>query len=374
MEIYKIAIYPYSPEIDPILEHIFFLVPQYEIKSLISPKGWGYVGNDINLGKSNFGKKITVRPSVDEIDDDINCILIPEFDSTEQFESTVITNIETVLPQINRIICNAHLKKANLKKLREICANSSISCEFGIKNEIETKFDYYSKPRYETESHLEEISVPVIAVAGLFEKVDKFYTSLALRNMFINEGYKVSQIGARNYCEILGFHSFPEFMLSPEIDETKKIILFNRYVKQICDDERPDVVIIGIPGAIQSYNATITNHFGILHYMVSKSVIIDFLVVCTSVMTDESELLKLISQSCLYKFGCAVDCFHMSNLLIDDSSAHEGNLSYSNLPRQNVDKIITEYYKESDVPVINVYNIDEAARLYDKIINKLHGD
>ena len=63
MEIFKIAVYPYSPEIDPVLRYIHFLMPQYEIKSLISPKGWGYVNKTIYLGKSTSEKSIIVKSS-----------------------------------------------------------------------------------------------------------------------------------------------------------------------------------------------------------------------------------------------------------------------------------------------------------------------
>ncbi|MCL2773288.1 MAG: TIGR04066 family peptide maturation system protein [Oscillospiraceae bacterium] len=369
---YRIAVYPYSPEIDPFLRYIFFLNPQYEIRSLISPRGWGYVNEIISLGDPESGKSLKVCASLDEIEDSINCIFIPEFESTVQFESNIIDNIENKLPDITKIICTARLKKANLEKLIKICVNTNGRCDLEIKNQIKTEQDYNLKVWGEIDAYLEDIPVPIIAVAGMLEKVDKFHTSLVLRDMFLNDGYKVSQIGSRNYCEMMGFHSFPGFMLNSAIDEAKKVILFNRYVKQIYDIEKPDIIIISIPGAAQSYNSKFTNRFGILHYLVSKAFAIDFLIMCTFFEPDGIELFELISQSCFYKFGCSVDCFHMSNLLIDYMAMNERQcMEYLSIPLERVTKTISEQYKEFPIPVINIFDKSDATILYKQIIDKL---
>ena len=371
MEKLKIAIYPYSQEIDPVLNYIYFLTPQYEIVSLISPKGWGYANNAISLGKSESRKNIQVLSSLDDMDNSINCIFIPEFNASEKFESDMIDNISIVLPRITKIICAQYLKKDNLEKLQKLCVSTNGKCELEIKNNIKTEYDYKLEIQDE-ENYLENIPVPIIAVAGMWENVDKFYTSLALRDILLKNGYKVSQIGSRNYCEMLGFHSFPDFMITSQIDESKKVILFNRYIKQIYDVENPDVIIIGVPGAVQSLNAFHTNKFGILHYLVFKAIIVDFLIMCTFYETNGKEFFKLISESCAYKFGCPADCFHMSNHLFSSISLNESNIiEYLVLSRKKVSETLLDYYKDLSIPIINVFDESGITELYEKIIGKL---
>lgn len=374
MEIFKIAVYPYSPEIDPVLRYIHFLMPQYEIKSLISPKGWGYVNKTIYLGKSTSEKSIIVKSSLNDLDKEINCILIPEFESTKEFKSNLIDNISNLMPGITKIICDAHLNEVNLKKLQEICISSNNACTLNIRNKIKTECDYNLQIQEDDET-LENIPAPIIAVAGMGENLDKFHTSLVLRDVFQENGYKISQIGSRSYCEILGFHSFPGFMFNPEIDESKKVILFNRYIKQIYDTEKPDIIIIGVPGTIQGYNSKFTQRFGILHYLVFKAIISDFIVMCTFYETNGIEFLKLISQSCFYKFGCYANCFHMSNKTINFIEMEgRGIFKYINLPRKKVTEILSKNYTESPVPVVNLLDESGILELYEKIINKLTGN
>jgi peptide maturation system protein (TIGR04066 family) len=229
MKNYKIAIYPYNSEIDPFLEYSYFLQSQYAIKAIIFPKGWGYANKSNNV-KNFCAKNLTAYESLKEMDDTINCIFIPEFELTEQFQCDMINNISGVLPNIVKIICAARLTDFNLSKIKELCARTNGKCEFEYRNEMASDFGYDLKISSHNEifdETLDDIPVPIIAVVGMWEKVDKFYTSLTIRDIFLNNGYKVSQIGSRNYCEIMGFHSFPRFMLNPEIDEVKKVILFN---------------------------------------------------------------------------------------------------------------------------------------------------
>ena len=373
MDKINMAIYPYNPEVDPILDYIHFLIPKYKIKSLISPKGWGYENKMIDLKTYDTTETIIVRSSLIEIADDVNCIFIPEFYSIDKIEFEIIDNINIILPRINKIICVANLKNKSLKKLQKICESTNGKCSLEIKNEIKMKTENdYDLKIYETDEYLNDnIPVPIIVIAGIWEDLDKFYTSLTIREMFLNNGYKVSQVGSRNYCEIMGFHSFPGFMLNPEIDEVKKVILFNRYIKKIYESENPDIIIITIPGAVQLYNSYNINKFGILHYLVCNAIIVDFLIMCTFFEDNKIELFEMISKSCFYKFGCSVDCFHMSNRMVHFDSTDESDfLKYLILPRKKVDETLINNYEQFIIPIINIFDKSNIIKLYDNIINK----
>lgn len=120
---------------------------------------------------------------------------------------------------------------------------------------------------------------------GVTNKACKFEIQLSIRENLQSKGYKISQIGSRNYCEFLGFHSFPGFMYNRNLSESEKIILFNNYIKRLENDENPDLIVIGIPGGIMKRNDTFTSYFGIFAYEISQAVTPDY-VICSTQYQD----------------------------------------------------------------------------------------
>ncbi|MDR1532861.1 MAG: TIGR04066 family peptide maturation system protein [Clostridiales bacterium] len=366
---HRICVYPYSDEFEPVLRHMNLLEPDYAICALISPRGWGLEGKEADCGVS--AEKLIVRSAFGDILPDINTLLIPEFESDEQFAEMAVNSIIGAPPKFESVLCFAKFSEAQINKLADNFSSQSHppaiddQCSF----EAENVFEYESN---DTDMHLEPLDVPIVAVAGTWWNIDKFETSLALREMFLSNGYKVSQIGSRNYCELMGFHSFPSFMFDPRVDAAKKIVCFNRYVKRIIEKEQPDVVIVGVPGSIQSLNDEYTNGFGLLAYLTFQAITVDFLVLCSFYDHKTDAYLKLMSESCKYKFGCAADCFHMSNLFIDFTMTSERKSIVTNkIARSYVSKCLDEIDPAPSIPVLNIYDKQDCRKLFDMIIDKL---
>ncbi|MCL2313621.1 MAG: TIGR04066 family peptide maturation system protein [Firmicutes bacterium] len=371
MKSYAMAIYPYSPEFDPVLHYSHLLQPQYTIKALISPNGWGYIGNKFTITYSDKSETLNVVASFDEIDENINCIFIPDFKSIEKFEKVVLDNIKSFLPHLEKVIYCAHFNEENLKNLKILCQK----IELEIPSEKRESYNYGIEIPKNYDNHIEEFTVPIIVIAGLWENLDKFYTSLCLRDKFLKSGYSISQVGSRDYCEMMGFHSFPSFMLNHNIDAEQKIILFNLYIKKIIEIENPDIVIITIPGAIQSFNAKYTNRFGILPFLTFKALTVDYLIMCTFCDIKNEEFLNIISTSCVYKFDCSVDCFHLANMFIDLSDTTEKNKIISTIiPRIEITRTIIDNYTNCQNLIVNVYDETGKEKLFNNIITKLTND
>ena len=71
-----------------------------------------------------------------------------------------------------------------------------------------------------------------------------------LKTYLNNLDYKVCVVSSRTNAELFGIHSFPEFMLQHNLDESSKIINFNHYIKELEVSEKPEIIIIGVPGGI----------------------------------------------------------------------------------------------------------------------------
>lgn len=369
MKCERIGIYPFNNDCNIFIQHSDLISPSYKVCELASLKGWGYADKNVTL----YSEDYQIKSSPQEFEQTVDSLFVPEFDVSEQVENIIVNEIVNYIPKINKIMCYAKLTDNNLHRLKSECSSSG-NCMLYYAYEAD-KTDDHKQYLKEDEVHLEQIDIPVIAVAGMWENTDKFKTSLVLRDKLIKEGYKVTQVGSRKYCELFGFHSFPDFMLDPEISENKKPLLFNRYIKKIAENENPDVIIIGVPGSIQSFSEKHTNHFGILPYLVFQSVLVDFLVMCTFYENSSTEFLEEVFNLCKYRLSGTVDVFHMSNLFFDmDETLEKGLISTNKLPLEMVERTIQEKFSESRLPVINIYEKNSGDKLYNMIIDKLSND
>lgn len=186
------------------------------------------------------------------------------------------------------------------------------------------------------------------------------------------EGYKVSQIGTKEYCELFGFHAIPEFMYANQLSEADKIVWFNRICKSIELQEKPDIFIIGVPGATMVFNETITNNFGITAFEIANAVRPDTAIMCVPYEGYDSGFLKMIQTSSKYKLDMQVDCFNMANKHFDAArSKEEKKLSFITTGADLVDKRIEDLKRDTEIPIYNSLNVTSALEMYSYIVNKL---
>lgn len=177
-------------------------------------------------------------------------------------------------------------------------------------------------------SEEQTIDVPVVFVAGITHYTEKFHVQLVLRKHLLDYGYKVSQIGSKQYSGLFGFHSFPSFMIEP-MDNTERILLFRKYVKYIEQEEQPNIVVIGIPGGIMAVNKKHHFDFGMTAYMVSQAVEPDYTIMSMLYGKNYTkDQLEEINQTCRYKFNFEINSFHLSNALLDPASLKHENLTF----------------------------------------------
>jgi len=364
----RVGIFPYSTEIDSFLKHIQMLKPSYQVCALISPRGWGLSGQIVASGCGK--KEWAINSDFESIINEIDTLFIPEFNVDDAVETQLIEEIAIVIPRLKRVISSAKLIERNISRLRETCELSG--CRFEDLNRLRNPEDYGLTRYIGINPPLERVKVPVVAVAGLWEETDKFEVSLALREKLINNGYCVTQIGSRNCCEMLGFHSFPGFLLDAKICAVDKVVYLNRWIKQLESSEKPDIILLSVPGCIQNLNESFTRGFGILHHFVFQAVTVDFLLFCTMYDFDSIKFLQELSLICKYRFGAEVDCFHMSNLCFDLMSSHERNkVIVNHVHRNTVNEALERSFTNSPIPILNLTDRISLDRLYEMVIDKL---
>lgn len=361
----KLIMYPYDNEFASILRHSN-LLGKYEIMGLVSPGGWGLNGRD--AGEADYGSKlgITVTNDFDESIKLCDTVLFSDSRKQMDFEKFIMPKVIKSIGMGKNIIFTIPLTNDTFDKIEKECLNGGVYfkyfnnlCRQDESQEVAREFNF-----------LYDIHTPVIFVLGIGDKANKFEVQLALRENVMKMGYRVSQIGTRGYCELLGFHSFPQFMYSPNLSESSKIILFNQFIKKL-ENENPDVIIIGIPGGILPFSNKLTNNFGIVAYEASQAVAPDSAIFSCYYAEYYNEYFVKMVDTVRYRLGCKVDCFNMANSELDWLNSKDQNkMIYTSLDSKFVDEKIKKY-KGLDTPVFNVLNSKGASGMTEYVINRL---
>ena len=362
----RLIVYPFDNEFSPVLRHMD-LLENYKITALISPRGWGGGSKDACLVDGGNPTGLEVSSDYEGNLENCDTVLISNYCKPLDFNNSVFPKIIMAIEHKRNIICTLPLGEQQKKQITDLCQKNGVYFNY-----------YYMRTNPLTginEQIILEIDTPIICVAGISERTDKFNVQLALREKFLQEGYKVSQVGSKSWCELLGFHSFPSFMYSSSILESDKIVLFNQYIKNIEKEEQSDIIILGIPGGTIPINNYLTNRFGILAYMVSQAIIPDVFIFCTLYEDLKSDYYEELAKSMKYKFGFEVDAYSISNTKFDWNSymsqpAMSKKFEFLTINNIDVDSKINSL-KDCNFKLYNVKNEKDRAKMSEYIIDKL---
>lgn len=356
----RAVIYPYNFECAPIIKNRHLLV-QHDIVSCVSPIGYGLHGKDASFGYGGEDTGIIVTDEI--ISWDFDDLFICE--STSNFEDIIIPQIERTSENSKNIILLHKIENRLLQKIKDICNKNNVKLTL-------LEYTKVSTEKFKGGDEVLSINVPVIFVTGVIENTNKFDIQLCLRDYFINQGFRVSQLGTKQYCELFGFHAIPEFMFTNQYNEKEKIILFNRICKSIEIQENPDVIIIGVPGATMVFNNIITNNFGIVPFEIANAVHPDAAIMSITHENYDVEFLEMVKNSTKYKLGFEINCFNMANRKFDSlKSKDEKCLRYITVDTEQVDKKIQALNQNSNTPIFNSLNSGSSLEMCKCIENYL---
>jgi peptide maturation system protein (TIGR04066 family) len=363
----RLLIYPYNMEFTPVLRHMGLLT-KYEIVCLVSPNGWGFAGKD--AGMADHGPDIGILVSADFEKSLYLCdtVMIVESHLPFNFEKNIFNKIKLAVKSKKNIICSLKLDREVIEEISSLCNCERVYFKYfeGIHNVLPEGIVI------ENES-IEELNTPVILVLGIAERTNKFEIQLSLREKIYKSGYRISQIGTRPYCELMGFHAFPSFMYGNAVSDVNKVLMFNRFIKKIEKAEEPDIIIIGVPGGIMPFNRNFTNKFGLLAFEISQAVAPDVVIASLLYEDYKPEGFDTYTNSIKYKLGFEVDFFNIANMQFDWMRAYEEHImSYVSLDYKFIDEKKMNYIS-NEIPVFNILNNDDASKIAEQTIKKLTG-
>lgn len=348
-------VYPYNRQFTPFLRYNGISEKFNEIR-LVSPAGWGIADNDASRADGGCCLGIKVSSDFQSQLDNCDTVIFCDYSMTLDFRKIIYPKILESIHKNKDIVCLLPLDPDLEKELRILC------------NYEHVKFNYYNNNAKsfiaanssEENLTIKAINTPMILVMGVGERTGKFDIQLALRDYYSKRGYKVSQIGTRNYCEWLGFHSFPCFMSDKTMSEMEKVVYLNNYIKSIERKESPDVFIIGVPGGIMPVNDIFVQDFGILAYQYSCAVKPDVCILSLYYDRYEAGVVSELNNLTNYRFGFEIDCLNVANAKMDlKSSIQNMILNYLTISNENTEEIKKGINSENK-PVFNISNGQDA--------------
>ena len=177
-----------------------------------------------------------------------------------------------------------------------------------------------------------------------------------------------------SFGETCGCVRFPN-VLFDNIDPSKKIVSLNQWMYNLANKEKPDVVIIDIPGGIMKLNPYNFSEWGEYAYLIAMSIRADLGLLCLPANYLTTEYLAHLESICLYKYNISLLAFGMSN--VDLSLDHDTReLIHITLPYSHTKKFIDDYRKAVDNPkiIFSISDKREVNELTQKMIKTMEQD
>jgi peptide maturation system protein (TIGR04066 family) len=407
----KATIYPYSKK-DVQFFRYASLLGEIEPVFAVSPPGWGFCGFDateIDGGKAS-GLKIT--EDLSEALRNSELLILTSFDKYYGKEGGLKDTIEIAIQmkmpfmlyfrpdkiedrerrildeakqlgllskisdkfedtEANNAAMDVDLLNNILDKIKDREAINGIldkAKHLGLFRNIPDKKMKISK--YLGINYCKKLNSPTTLILGQGPNSGKFETQMGLRKELLQRGFKISQIGTRPYCELFGFHSFPAFMLNKELDETEKIISFNHFIKNIEEEEKPDLIIVGIPGGIMPVVDKIHNNYGILHVEVASALEPDALIYNLYSNHYTKQYYDTSAEFVYHRFNNTLPaCFMLTNLWVDYNAIVEHDMFHVVTLDKMYDQVVEKPGK--DIPVVSILEPGAFTKVADATISIL---
>ena len=254
-------------------------VPECEEIRFVTPEGWGADGEDFSSLDGGLPTGVQLSNDFDRALDKADAVLFAD-GPIPLPEKYLLGKIAQALDAKKRVV---------LEKIPEGLAGKLPLDRVEILQEDDPVS--VTKPQMQ-DPEIRTIPVPVVFVLGTGPHTNKLEVQTALGKCFREHGYSVSQVASRNLGNFLGYHTVPESLFSQAATTKDRIILLNRYFHKIYLRDKPEVMIIGLPGGIMPVNPIRFDELGEKAYLISQAVTPDAAVLCTYAFEFNQDYVK----------------------------------------------------------------------------------
>jgi len=321
----NVVIYPFDFEFMPIIRYVQEI--RNKVKGIYAPKAWGYNGKDASI--------IDEREIVGMIVDDMSSISYEDVDlvinntGNKLADQSIIKCIEKFLSKGKHVYCLKSIEDKNIKRF-----------------ETYKKFHYFRCSEYfdriETQNY--QISTPTVCISGIMPDINKFDVFLSVSKRLESKGLKLSYIVGKEYAQFLGMHRIPQYIIDEKYRLRDNINIFRNYISYIELVEKPDILIVELPGGILPYDKNIDNYFGALHMVAYSAIRFNYNILCLPLDYYDKKNFDTMRNIFKYRFGNEISNFVISNKYYDaetyefESRVEMTPLKYESIVRKKYDE------------------------------------
>lgn len=306
----RAMIFPYDGNTAPLLRNSKF-IDNYDMVLPCTFESWNLDSRDAAFADGGSKIGIQARSDFSKCLKDVDVVIFVE-------GSQAIARGELIYPKMYEAIAQGK-KIIDLLEFNELEAEmKSYSLNHNVKYiTCRNDTDHWRCNKDIVAEGLLDVNIPIVLVVGEGKDTGKFLTELKLTERLERKGYKVSLIGSNDCCKLVGGKPFPAFMRDNGMTDVEQVLLFNRYIKYVEELEKPDLILLGVPGGVISCTKRIYGDFGILAYKVSQAIKADFVMMNLFYEEYPDSVFEDIHKMFQYRFGMNVDLIGISNHHVD---------------------------------------------------------
>lgn len=254
-----------------------------------------------------------------------------------------------------KLIVTRKLAQEELIKVKKVVPSELLLLPQYEKNDIEDR-------------RLYTINATVIFVAELDESCSIDSTLMILKNEFIKKNYKIVTVMSKKEGMVVGLPVLPDFV-NEHFNDQEQILYFNHFIKKLEELENPDIILIGISGALKNISSNVIGNMGMNVFKVSQAVLPDYVIVNLMISGWKEEYFKILSKDLSIFFRKDVDLFNIEDKVLDiDESENKQDTRYTTVSPEYTEKQIKKLCVKN---VVHLSNEEQSSTVVEEIINRL---
>lgn len=238
-----------------------------------------------------------------------------------------------------------------IKNAKKILLSQELYDEIGVDNScIEFLENISCEMKFDINNTIKEIEIPVIGICGKGENCSKFESVLSVLNVLKEQEISYVALSENPLIKIFGGYNYPKEIFSHNHSLYQKILAFNNYIYDLCEEKNPDVLLVGIPGGITPFGMANDNYYSEVALVITNALKIDIGILNIYAQESEADICTELIKYCNYKYNMPIDLICMSRQkVVYNTESRRYETIYFN--EETLHYLYTQYY---DDRVINI--------------------
>lgn len=316
----KAAIYPFDKDC---ICYIPLLSEKFSELRLVLPYGHAHIGKDISALDKREHVGLLLESNINLVINEIDVLIIPRYaDISRTNKKLYFTVVNAALKALQKGKNVLYGKVFNsddelmLKQYSKLCKAEFVEYD-GHKQELKLHTD--QKKSVNPLMRTKQPEASVVFVGDLLDHGKSNSTEVAIQLTYNmkQKGYKVITFIEPGLGQLLELQNINDLIPYDTMNlGVNTIATISEKINKIDMDDKPDLIIIQLPGNMLPLNAERIIDGGVYAYMISLSIKPDAFVCCTPFNINDNSYIEKLNEMINLRFGYQMTCLHLSNIKI----------------------------------------------------------